>query len=340
MGNPALPSLIIVIVLAVSFDIVNGFHDSANAIATSISTRVLSPRVAILMAAVCNFFGALISHNVAGTISQGLVHGNVEQYVIISALIGAIAWNLITWRLGLPSSSSHALIGALLGSVLMDTLSAGDVIWSGLLAKVVLPLVLSPVAGFIVAFLFMKLLLWLLASVSRLVVNRWFSKLQIISAAFMALSHGMNDAQKSMGIITLALISGGFLVPPQSGQAAVPVWVILLCAAAMAIGTSMGGSRIIKTVGMKMIKLTTVDGFAAEASAGAVITVMSALGNPLSTTHVITSAIMGVGSAKRFSSVRWSVVRSMVLAWVVTLPISALLGAAMVLLVKAVIRIS
>jgi len=327
-------SLGIVIVLAVVFDFINGFHDTANAIATSVSTRVLRPAVAIVMAAALNFAGALVSDKVAKTISGGLVQGSVATRVVVAALIGAIVWDLITWRLGLPSSSSHALVGALIGAAIVDVMSFQHIIWKGLLDKVVLPLVLSPVAGFVFGFIIMKFLFFALRRLSQRAVNRYFSKLQILSAALMAFSHGTNDAQKSMGIITLALIGQGLLRPKSD----VPPWVIILCATAMALGTSVGGWRIIKTIGMNMIKLQPVNGFAAETAGALVIEASALMGMNSSTTHVISSSIMGVGAAKRFSAVRWNVVKSMVYAWVITLPVTALIGGGAVFLIKLVMR--
>ena len=314
--------LIAVIALALLFDFINGFHDTANSIATSVSTRVLSPKNAIIMSACLNFVGALVSVNVATTISKGIVEGTVEQYVIISALIGAIAWDLITWYLGLPSSSSHALIGSLVGASIIFSGGFKTIQWANVADKVIIPLITSPFLGFAIGFLVMKILYVILQRLSQRTVNKWFSKLQILSAAFMAYSHGENDAQKSMGIITLALISGGVL----DANAKIPIWVKLICALAMALGTSIGGWKIIKTVGVNMITLQPVGGFAAETSGAAVIQVMTALGSPVSTTHVISSAIMGVGSAKRFSAVRWTVVKNIVKSWLLTIPATMVLG--------------
>lgn len=314
--------LIAVIVLALGFDFINGFHDTANSIATSVSTRVLSPKNAIIMSACLNFIGALVSVNVATTISKGIVDGALAQYVIISALIGAIIWDLITWYFGLPSSSSHALIGSLVGASIVFSGGFKSIQWENVVDKVIIPLVTSPVLGFAVGFLVMKFMYFALQRMSQKTVNRWFSKLQIASAAFMAYSHGENDAQKSMGIITLALISGGFL----SANSGIPIWVKIICALAMALGTSIGGWKIIKTVGVNMITLQPVGGFAAETSGAAVIQAMTALGAPVSTTHVISTAIMGVGSAKRFSAVRWTVAKNIVRTWILTIPATMILG--------------
>jgi len=323
-------TLIVVIILALGFDFINGFHDTANSIATSVSTRVLTPRQAIIMAAVLNFVGALISEKVAKTISKGIVFGSLEQYVIIAALFAAIIWNLITWYIGIPSSSSHALIGGLIGASITYAFSFQKVMWTGVLDKVILPLIASPIIGFLGGYLIMSMLFKLLRPLSQKVVTKYFSKLQIVSAAFMAYTHGNNDAQKSMGIITLALVSGGLL----SNDAGIPLWVKIACAISMALGTSIGGWKIIKTIGVNMIKLQPIGGFAAETAAAIVIEAATQFGAPVSTTHVISTAIMGVGSAKRFSAVNWSLARNIVWAWVLTIPVTAILGALITLLFK------
>lgn len=318
-------SLVAVVVLALGFDFINGFHDTANSIATSVSTRVLSPRQAILMSAVLNFVGALTSSKVAHTITNGLVDGDMikGQYVIIATIIAAIVWDLITWYFGIPSSSSHALIGALVGSAIAYSGGISIVKWQGVWEKVVLPLVTSPFIGFGIGFLFMTLLYKLLRNLTPRFINKWFSKLQIISAAFMAYSHGNNDAQKSMGIITLALVGAGL----NGGHTGVQPWVMVACALSMALGTSIGGWKIIKTIGVNMIRLQPIGGFAAETGAAIVIETMTHFGAPVSTTHVISSSIMGVGASKRLSAVKWSLVRNIVWAWVITIPVSALIGA-------------
>lgn len=317
----------VVIFLALIFDFINGFHDTANAIATSVSTRVLTPREAIIMSAVLNFLGAFISVKVAQTIGSGLVDpSSIPQMVIIATLIGAIIWNLITWHFALPSSSSHALIGAMLGAAIVYKGSFGIVNWVNFLDKVLLWLFLSPVIGFSVGFIFMNLLNFCLRSVRPVKVTKVFSKLQIVSAALMALNHGGNDAQKSMGIITMALMSGGILAEFQ-----VPIEVKIACAVAMALGTSVGGWKIIKTMGMNMAKLAPVNGFAAETGAAAVIFTATMLDSPVSTTHIISTSIMGVGAAKRLSSVRWIVAKDIVWAWVLTIPISGAISGAIVL---------
>ena len=321
-------SLIIVITLALIFEFINGFHDTANAIATSISTRVMTPTVAIILTAAMNFVGALTSDKVAKTIYKGLIHGSVEQYVIVAALIAAIIWNLITWYIGIPSSSSHALIGGLVGSSIVYAMSFQKVIWTeasngGVVGKVIIPLIASPIVGLITGYLIMTLLFRLFASFTNTMINRWFSKLQILSAALMAFSHGNNDAQKTMGIITLALINAGIL----SQDSGVPWEIKLACAAIMGAGTSVGGWRIIKTMGTGLTRLKPIGGFAAQTSAAIVIQVASEIGAPVSTTHVVSTAIMGVGSAKRVSAVKWILARDIVWAWVLTIPVTMLLGA-------------
>lgn len=314
--------LVLVLTLAVTFDFINGFHDTANAIATVVSTRVLTPVLAILMAAGLNFVGALSGTAVAKTIGSGIVGTSVAQEVVIAALIGAIAWNLITWYYGLPSSSSHGLIGGLIGGGIAQA-GINQVHWIVLRDKVIIPLVGSPIAGFIGGWLIMNLLLTIFAKFSPVFVGRFFRQGQVLSSAFMAFSHGSNDAQKTMGIITLALISA-HKIPAQPFQ--VPVWVIILSAAAMALGTASGGWRIIYTMGTKLTQLTPIHGFAAETTAATIIEAASRLGLPLSTTHVISSSILGVGSSKRFKSVRWIVARRMIQAWIFTIPATALIA--------------
>jgi PiT family inorganic phosphate transporter len=314
-------ALIIVVLLALTFDFINGFHDTANSIATSVSTRVLSPRQAIIMAAVLNFTGAMVSSKVAKTISGGLVHGSLPEYVIIATLIAAIIWDLVTWYFGIPSSSSHALIGGLIGASIVYAASIHKVIWAGVLSKVIIPLLTSPFIGFFLGFLVMKLLYLLLCRCTPVFVDRYFSKLQILSAAFMSYEHGKNDAQKSMGIITLALFSAGLITTND-----VPSWVMIACATTMALGTSIGGWKIIKTMGVNMIRLQPINGFAAETSAAVVISTASAIGAPVSTTHVISTAIMGVGASKRISAVRWALAKNIVYAWILTIPTTILIG--------------
>jgi PiT family inorganic phosphate transporter len=316
------PIIICAIVFAIAFEFINGFHDTANAIATSIYTRALTVGKAIILAAGMNFLGALISENVAKTITSGLVSVSIEEYVILAALIGAILWNLFTWWRGIPSSSSHALIGALIGATLVHTVSLGSIKWDGVLEKVVIPLITSPLMGFLVAFLLMKLLRKLLSGIYRAHPTRVFLRLQVLSASLVAFSHGTNDAQKTMGIITLALITGGVL-PVDSG---VPWEVKLLCAVTIAAGTSIGGWRIMKTVGEGVMKLEPSSGFIAETTSAIVIETMSFFGAPISTTQVITAAVMGAGTARRLRSVRWQMVSRIVRTWVLTLPSAAVLG--------------
>jgi inorganic phosphate transporter, PiT family len=327
---------IIVVILALCFDFINGFHDTANAIATSVSTRVLTAREAILMSAVLNFVGAFLSSEVAKTIGSGIVHPDkVIPEVIIAALLGAIIWNLITWYFGIPSSSSHALIGGLIGSaVVYNSMSFKVISWYTLWDKVILWLILSPIVGFIVGYLIMIALQWILRKVRPATVTKVFSKAQIASAAAMALNHGMNDAQKSMGIITMSLVSAGFLTKFE-----VPTLVKLGCAVAMAFGTSIGGWKIIKTMGQNMARLAPVNGFAAETGAAVVIFTASLMKAPVSTTHIISTAIMGVGASRRLSSVRWTVAKSIVWAWVLTIPITAFISGIIILLLKTAFHI-
>ena len=307
--------ILLIVVLAVLFDVSNGWNDSANAIATVVSTRVLSPLKAVGMAAVMNILGAFFSTAVAKTIGEGVVSPEaVTNLVVVAALITAFLWNGVMTRGGMPISCSHALIGGLIGA----SIAFGGV---GILnldgvKKIFLSLLLSPVIGLIFGYFIMKLLIFFVGGHSPGSINRKFGRLQLISSAFMAFSHGSNDAQKAMGVIPLALVSSGFLK-----SLVVPFWVILVCGAAMGLGTALGGWRVIRTLGVNMLKLQPIHGFAAETSAAATIIVSSHFGLPVSTTHVITTAIMGVGSTKRFSAVRWGLARKILLAWVFTLPI-------------------
>ena len=317
--------LLVVLGLAVLFDYINGFHDTANAIATSVSTRALKPEHAILMSATANFVGALTGTAVAKTISSGLAttpDGPVGQTIVAAALVGAIVWNLVTWRFGIPSSSSHALIGGLLGAV-VASVGAGAIKVDGVMTKVILPLVVSPIAGVLGGFLLMVLLLNVFRRANPQRINERFRRLQLISAAFMAFSHGSNDAQKTMGIMTLALIAAGVL----PADSAIPLWVIVLAATAISFGTAAGGWRIIKTMGQRVVKLDPVHGFAAETTAPTIILTASHFGMPVSTTHVISSAIIGVGSSDRLSAVRWGVAGNIVIAWILTIPASAAVAA-------------
>jgi inorganic phosphate transporter, PiT family len=319
----SLPILLGLIALALIFDYINGMHDSANAIATVVSTRVLSPRVALTMAAILNFGGAFMSTAVAKTIGKGIVDPSlVTHSIVASSLLAAILWNLLTWWYGIPSSSSHALIGGIIGAVIsahgFDALNGGGV-W-----KIVKSLVLSPVVGFFGGAIIMIAIMWMFHKSPAGKVNRWFKHLQLVSASFMAFSHGSNDAQKAMGVITLALVSLGYMHGGKDFH--VPTWVVFICATAMALGTAAGGWRIIKTMGVKMIKLAPVHGFAAETAAAATILTATHFGMPVSTTHVISSSIMGVGSAKRASAVRWEIAGQMGMAWILTIPCTALVS--------------
>jgi len=316
--------LLVVLALAVLFDYINGFHDTANAIATSVSTRALKPEHAILMSATANFVGALTGTAVAKTIASGLAttpDGAAGQTIVAAALVGAILWNLLTWRLGIPSSSSHALIGGLLGAVIASV-GVEAIKLEGVRDKVLLPLVLSPVLGIAIGFALMVVLLNVFRRAHPQRLNERFRRLQVLSAAYMAFSHGSNDAQKTMGIMTLALFTAG-VIPNQD----IPLWVILLAASAISLGTAAGGWRIIRTMGQRVVKLDPVHGFAAETTAASIIFAASHFGMPVSTTHVISSAIMGVGASDRLSAVRWGVAGNIVIAWILTIPASALAAA-------------
>ncbi len=306
--------LLLVVFLAIAFEFVNGFHDAANAIATSVSTRVLSPRTAIIMAAVLNLAGALSGTAVAKAVGAGLVSPvAVTQITIVSALLSAILWDLLTWYFGLPTSSSHALMASIVGAGIA-TAGRDVLIWSGI-EKVLYGLVLSPLIGFLVAFFFMVALVRIFQRRAPATVTAKFSKLQIVSAAYMAFSHGSNDGQKTMGIVAMALVSYYGLKTFE-----VPVWVILTCALAIALGTAAGGWRIIKTLGVGLVHLRPIHGFAAEATAGTVIEIATRIGLPISTTHTISSSVMGVGASKRLSAVRWGIGGDIVMAWILTLP--------------------
>ena len=330
---------VIVVLAAVVFEYSNGFHDAANAIATVVSTKVLTPRQAIAMAAFFNLSGALLGGAVASTIGQGLVDTNVvTMATVLWALIAAFVWNVTTWWVGLPSSSSHALIGGLCGGGLATAHGDWSVIkWNaGVWPKVVLPMITSPIAGFILGAALMFLLFVVLHRSTPRFVHALFGKIQIVSAAWMAHSHGTNDAQKTMGIVTLALFAGtkagsfnnlpGWLSFLHTPVFVMPLWVKILCALTMAAGTAAGGWRIIRTLGHRMVKLQPVHGFAAETTAALIIQAASIYGIPLSTTHVITTSIMGVGAVKRFSGVKWTVAERIVWAWIFTLPATGLLG--------------
>ncbi|MCG7287707.1 inorganic phosphate transporter [Cellulomonas sp. ACRRI] len=318
--------VVVVVALALGFDYTNGFHDAANAIATSVSTRALTPRAALLMAAVMNFTGALLGTEVAETIATSIVDlGDASPHqalvVVLCALVGAIVWNLITWWLGLPSSSTHALIGGLVGA----GLAGGLMIYgSAIVDKVVLPMVFSPLIGFFLAFLVMVGLLWLIRNASPSRTTRRFRLAQTVSAAAMALGHGLQDAQKTMGVIFMALLTVGWADPDEG----IPLWVKLAAATAISLGTYSGGWRIMRTLGRKIIELDPARGFVAESVSAVVLYVNAfALHAPVSTTHTITSAIMGVGATKRLSAVRWGVAKNIGVAWVLTIPAAAAVAA-------------
>lgn len=312
----------LVVFLALAFDYINGFHDTANAIATSVSTRAIAPKKAIIMTAVLNFLGAMVSTGVAKTIGGDIVMSPsfIDSGIISAALIGAIVWNLLTWYWGIPSSSSHALIGGIIGavgwSVGFDALNE-----SGIL-KIFLSLILSPIVAMIGGYIVMKVLLLIFGRFSPIVLNDRFRSMQIVSAVMMAFSHGSNDAQKAMGIITLTLLSGGYI-----DTLDVPVWVKLCCATAMACGTAVGGWKIISTMGTKIFKLETINGFAADLNSAITIFTATFLHLPVSTTHVVSGSLLGVGASKRIKAVNWGVARSMVMAWFVTIPLSGIVAA-------------
>nr|WP_106191676.1 inorganic phosphate transporter [Umezawaea tangerina] len=325
-----LAAVVLVVVLATAFDFTNGFHDAANAIATAVSTRALPLRGALAMAAVMNLLGALAGTGVAVTIASGVIAvpaGDGGLVVVIAALVGATTWNLITWYFGLPSSSSHALIGGLVGAALA---SATVVHWGGVLAKVVVPMVVSPVVGLVLGYLVMTAIRFLFRAADPHVAGRRFRRAQVVSAASLAFGHGLQDAQKSMGVIVLALVVAGHQTDYH-----VPLWVILLCATALAAGTYSGGLRIMRTVGRRIFHLTPPHGFAAELSASSVLYLTAfAFTAPISTTHVITSAVMGVGATERRSAVRWAVAGDIAVGWVLTLPASAAVSALVYLVTR------
>jgi PiT family inorganic phosphate transporter len=315
--------LVILIAVALGFDYTNGFHDAANAIATSVSTRALTPRTALALAAVFNLVGSLVSTKVAATVGKGIIdvpktHEGLT--IVFAAVVGAIVWNLVTWYFGLPSSSSHALIGGLVGAALA---SSGTVKWHGIVKKVVVPMILSPLVGFVLALLFMLAVLWIFRRANPRKVNRGFKYGQWVSSAAMSYGHGLQDAQKTMGVITLALVTTHHL-----HDFVVPTWVKLTCALAIALGTYSGGWRIMRTLGRKVFKLDNAAGFSAQAVAsGVLMTTAYVYAAPISTTHVITSSVLGVGATRKFSAVRWGVAGNILAAWILTLPMAALVAA-------------
>jgi len=346
--------VVLVIVIALLFDYTNGFHDAANAIATSVSTRALTPRVALLMAAAMNVIGALLGTEVAKTIGEGII--NIDGYaqsadvsvqrlgliIVLAALVGAVTWNYITWWFGLPSSSSHALIGGLVGAGLA---SATQVEWTGILDHVILPMFISPVIGFTLAFILMKLVMVAMSSLPYHKTMRRFRHAQTVSAAAMALGHGLQDAQKTMGVIVIALLAGGYgethnIFDPATGDMNIPLWVKLSAATAISLGTYSGGWRIMRTLGSRIIDLDPARGFVAEGVAASVLYVTAyAFHAPISTTQTITSAILGAGATKRWSAVRWNVAGNIVVAWFLTLPAAAIVAVVMYFVFKAVIPI-
>lgn len=312
---------VIIVVLALLFDFINGFHDSANAIATSVSTRVLSMKWAVIMSASFNFLGAFMNEKVAKIIGDGIVNPNlISPTVIIVAILSAIIWDLFTWYFAIPSSSSHALIGSLVGAAIVYQTSFSVVNWTTFFIRIVIPLFLSPILGFVFGYLFMIGLQWMLRYTKPSTVSGFFSKAQICSAMLIAINHGGNDAQKSMGVIAMALVSGGLI-----SNFHIPIWVKGACALAMALGTFVGGYKIIKTMGMNMAKLSPVNGFAAETTAAAVIFSSTMMNDPVSTTQIISSSIMGVAASHRISSVKWMIVKNVLWTWLVTIPVLSLI---------------
>lgn len=317
--------VISIVVIALAFDYTNGFHDAANAIATSVSTRALTPRTALIMAAVLNLVGALIGEGVAKTVGSGIIdppEGDAGLVIVGAGVIGAIAWNLVTWYFGLPSSSSHALIGGLVGGALA---ASATVEWAGIVEKVIIPMIISPLLGFGLAYGLMLAILWIFRRGHPSVLSRRFRWAQTVSAAAMSLGHGLQDGQKTAGVIVLALSTGGF-----HSSSDIPLWVKIVVALALAAGTYSGGWRIMRTLGRRIIHLDPPRGFAAETAASAVLyTAAYGFHAPISTTHTITAAVMGVGATKRLSAVRWGVAGNIVTAWVLTIPMAALVAACM-----------
>jgi inorganic phosphate transporter, PiT family len=328
--------VVVVVVVALAFDYTNGFHDAANAIATSISTRALTPRLALTLAAVMNFLGALLGQEVAHTVSDtiSVPIGNHGLIIVLAALLGAITWNLITWYFGLPSSSSHALIGGLGGAAMA---AGATVHWQTIIDKVLIPMVISPLFGFAAAFLVMLLIMWIFRRRNPQRVQRGFRLAQTVSAAALALGHGLQDAQKTMGVILLAVIAAGYYPADQQG---LPLWIVISAASAISLGTYSGGWRIMRTLGRKIIALDPPRGFSAEAVGAAVLyTTAFVYHAPISTTHTITSAIMGAGATRRVSAVRWGVARSIVTAWVLTFPAAGAVAASVYVVLKFVFQL-
>ncbi|MGK5448423.1 anion permease [Streptomyces radiopugnans] len=325
-------ALVLTVGVALFFTYTNGFHDSANAIATSVSTRALTPRAALLMAAVMNLAGAFLGSGVAKTVSEGLIEtpdGQSGMAILFAALVGAITWNMITWYFGLPSSSSHALFGGMVGAALAGGIA---VYWSGVFSKIVIPMFVSPVVGLLLGYLVMVVILWLFRRTNPHRAKRGFRMAQTVSAAGMALGHGLQDAQKTMGIVVMALV-----IADVQDHGQIPIWVKVSCALMLSLGTYAGGWRIMRTLGRRIIELDPPQGFAAETTAASVMYTASFMFHaPISTTHVITSAIMGVGATKRVSAVRWGVAKNIVLGWFITMPAAALVAAVSYWAVKTV----
>ncbi len=314
----------VVVVVALGFDFTNGFHDTANAVATSVSTRALSPRLAVLIASIANVAGAFVTTAVAKTVGQGIIDtGLATETTVLAALLGAIAWNLLTWWLGLPSSSSHALIGGLVGAALVQSGLEG-VQWNGLVHKVILPGIASPVLGFVGAFALLLLIYWTFMRVTPGAANRGFRLGQLASGTWVAFTHGANDAQKTMGVIALALFEGGRI-----DHFYIPTWVIIAAGLAIGGGTYVGGWRIMRTLGQRIFSMEPASGFAAQVAGGTVIYVATRFGYPISTTHAIAGSVMGAGATKRLSAVRWGVAGNIVVAWILTIPAAALVSAAL-----------
>lgn len=323
-----------VVLLALAFDYINGFHDTANAIATSVSTRAIAPKTAVMMAATLNFLGAMVSTGVAKTIGGDIVTAPemINGEIIVAALVGAIFWNLLTWWYGIPSSSSHALIGGIIGAVLISV--GPEALQAGGIGKIFISLVASPILALVLGYIVMKILLILFGRFSPIILNDRFRNMQLVSAALMSFSHGSNDAQKAMGIITLTLVASGHLQTLD-----VPIWVKIACATAMALGTAAGGWKIIATVGSKIFKLESINGFAADLNSAITIFTATLLHLPVSTTHVVSGSIMGVGTAMRVRAVNWSTARSMVFAWFITIPLSAGVSALAYVIIDTLVHI-